>query len=43
MFRMGGDGMPQIQGAEIPGKFFGASRSQVDNAQAFEKVVHSSP
>lgn len=43
MFRVGGDGMPQIQGAEIPSKFFSSSRSQVENAQAFRRLVADDP
>lgn len=43
IFRQGGDGMPQIQGAEIPGKFFGSSRSQVENASAFRRLVADDP
>lgn len=43
IFRQGGDGMPQIQGAEIPGKFFSSSRSQVENAQAFRRLVADDP
>jgi hypothetical protein len=43
IFRQGGDGLPQIQGAEIPSKFFGASRSQVENAQAFRRLVANDP
>jgi hypothetical protein len=43
MFRQGGDGMPLVQGAEIPSKFFGASRSQVENAQAFRRLVADDP
>jgi hypothetical protein len=43
LFRQGGDGMPLVQGAEIPSKFFGASRSQVENAQAFRRLVADDP
>jgi hypothetical protein len=43
IFRTGSDGMPQVQGAEIPAKFFGASRSQVENAQAFRRLVADDP
>jgi basic membrane lipoprotein Med (substrate-binding protein (PBP1-ABC) superfamily) len=43
MFRQGADGQPAIQGAEIPGKFFGSSRSQVENAQAFRRLVADDP
>nr|WP_145546383.1 hypothetical protein [Variovorax boronicumulans] len=43
MFRMGGDGQASIQGAEIPGKFFNAARSQVEDAQAFQRLVGDNP
>ncbi len=43
MFRVGSDGLPMIQGAEIPAKFFGPSRSQVENAQAFRRLVADDP
>ncbi|WP_326538496.1 hypothetical protein [Pseudorhodoferax sp.] len=43
MFRMGGDGQASIQGAEIPGKFFNAARSQVEDAQAFRRLVGDNP
>lgn len=43
MFRMGGDGQASIQGAEIPGKFFNAARSQVEDAQAFHRLVGDNP
>jgi hypothetical protein len=39
IFRQGGDGMPQIQGAEIPGKFFNSRRSQVEDVQAFKRLI----
>lgn len=43
MFRLGGDGQASIQGAEIPGKFFNASRAQVEDAQAFRRLVGNNP
>jgi len=43
MFRRGADGQPAIQGAEIPGKFFSSSRSQVGNAQSFRRLVADNP
>lgn len=43
LFRQGADGLPAIQGAEIPGKFFGATRAQVENAQAFRRLVADDP
>jgi hypothetical protein len=39
MFRKGGDGQMQVQGAEIPGKFFSARRSQVEDVQAFKRMI----
>ncbi|WP_371435400.1 glucosaminidase domain-containing protein [Polaromonas sp.] len=39
MFRKGGDGMPSVQGAEVPGKFFSGRRSQADDMQAFKRLV----
>ena len=43
MFRLGGDGQASVQGAEIPGKFFNAARSQADDAQAFRRLVQDDP
>lgn len=39
MFRQGGDGQAAIQGAEIPGKFFSPKLSQVEDAQAFKRLI----
>jgi hypothetical protein len=39
MFRKGMDGQPSIQGAEIPGKFYNANRSQVDDMQSFKRLI----
>lgn len=39
MFRQGGDGQTAMQGAEIPGKFFSGRRSQVEDVQAFKKLI----
>ena len=39
MFRQGGDGQASIQGAEIPGKFFNGNRSQVEDMQAFKRLI----
>lgn len=39
MFRMGGDGQPSAQGAELAGKFFNAGRSQVEDAQALKRLA----
>ncbi len=39
MFRMGADGQPAVQGAEIPGKFFNGNRSQVEDMQAFKNLI----
>jgi len=39
MFRKGGDGMALIQGAEIPGKFFSSRASQIEDAQAFNRLI----
>lgn len=43
MFRKGGDGQASIQGAEIPGKFFSGRRSQVEDVQAFKRLVGDKP
>jgi hypothetical protein len=43
MFRMGADGQPAIQGAEIPGKFYNANRSQVEDMQAFNRLSADQP
>jgi hypothetical protein len=43
MFRMGADGQPAIQGAEIPGKFYNANRSQVEDMQAFNRLIADQP
>jgi hypothetical protein len=43
MFRMGADGQPAIQGAEIPGKFYNANRSQVEDMQAFNRLTANQP
>lgn len=39
MFRQGGDGQTAMQGAEIPGKFFSGRRSQVEDVQAFKRLI----
>lgn len=39
MFRQGADGQTAMQGAEIPGKFFSGRRSQVEDMQAFKKLI----
>lgn len=39
MFRQGGDGQTAMQGAEIPGKFFSGKRSQVEDVQAFKRLI----
>jgi hypothetical protein len=39
LFRRGGDGQAAVQGAEIPGKFFNGNRSQVEDAQAFRRLI----
>lgn len=39
MFRKGADGQASIQGAEIPGKFFSGRRSQVEDMQAFKRLI----
>jgi hypothetical protein len=43
MFRIGADGQPAIQGAEIPGKFYNANRSQVEDMQAFNRLIAGQP
>lgn len=43
MFRQGRDGQNLIQGAEIPREFFNSRVSQVEDAQAFKKLVDSNP
>lgn len=39
MFRNGTDGQASAQGAELAGKFFNATRSQADDAKAFNKLI----
>lgn len=39
MFRKGADNQAQIQGAEIPGKFYNANMSQADDVRAFKKLI----
>lgn len=39
IFRKAGDGQAQVQGAEIPGKFFSGRRSQVEDMQAFKRLI----
>jgi uncharacterized protein YidB (DUF937 family) len=39
MFRKGADKQAQIQGAEIPGKFYSANMSQADDVRAFKKLI----
>lgn len=39
MFRQGGDGQRSTQGAELAGKFFNSTRSQVEDAQAFKRLA----
>jgi hypothetical protein len=43
MFRRGGDGLPQIQGAEIPRSFFNNKVSQVEDAQSFLRLTKKDP
>jgi uncharacterized protein YidB (DUF937 family) len=43
MFRLGGDGQPALQGAEIPPAFFNANRGQVENMRAFKRLVGDDP
>lgn len=43
MFRNGADGQASIQGAELAGKFMNAGRSQVEDAQAFQRLIGDSP
>lgn len=39
LWRSGGDGQPAMQGAEVAGAFYGPSRAQVENVQAFRRLV----
>lgn len=39
MFRKGGDGQTVKQGAEIPGQFYSGKRSQVEDMQAFNRLI----
>lgn len=39
MFRKGSDGLPVVQGAEIPGKFYSSRASQSDDVRSFKKLV----
>ena len=39
MFRNGGDGQRSTQGAELAGKFFNSTRSQVEDMQAFHRLA----
>lgn len=43
MFRRGGDGAAQLQGAEIPRKFFNSAGSQIEDAQAFKRLAGDQP
>lgn len=43
MFRRGGDGLPQIQGAEIPRSFFNNKASQIEDAQSFLRLAKKDP
>lgn len=43
MFRTGRDGEVLAQGAEIPRRFFNSSPSQIQDAQAFARLVQSDP
>lgn len=43
MFRKGSDGQTAIQGAEIPREFFNSRASQVEDAQAFQKLTNKNP
>jgi hypothetical protein len=43
LFRAGGDANPSIQGAEIPPKFFNSGGSQIEDAQAFARLVGDNP
>lgn len=43
MFRQGADGQPAMQGAEIPGEFFNGNRSQVEDMQAFKRLIGDDP
>ncbi len=43
MFRQGGDGQAAIQGAEVPREFFNSRASQIEDAQAFKRLVKDNP
>lgn len=43
MFRKGGDGQLQVQGAEIPSKFYNANMSQADDLKAFKRLIGDRP
>ncbi|QJW84370.1 hypothetical protein HK414_13035 [Ramlibacter terrae] len=43
MFRRGGSGLPQMQGGQIPPKFFNGNGSQVSDAQSFRRLVQDDP
>lgn len=43
MGRKGADGLPAVEGAEIPGKFFSSRASQVQDMQAFKTLVKDKP
>ena len=43
LFNKGGDGLPALQGAEIPPKFFNSGGSQVADMQSFNNLIGDNP
>lgn len=43
IFRQGSDGQAAIQGAEIPREFFNSRASQIQDAQAFNRLAQNDP
>lgn len=43
LFRKGGDGLPMIEGAEVPRRFFNGNASQAADAESFRRLVANDP